>query len=120
MPELVPAPRLIPVAERGKTIEEIVGLVNNKEKRLSLARMIAEPGWIEPFQTPEFDEYTVVTSGAVVVETATGTLIVEAGQTVLCKAGERVRYSAPSGAEYLALCLPAFTPETVHREKVAD
>ena len=84
---------------------------------LSVARMTSPPGWEEPAQTPEFDEVTVVLDGAVVVEHDGGELTVRAGEAVLTRAGERVRYSTPEGAEYIAVCVPAFSPETVNREE---
>ena len=85
----------------------------------SVARMRSPTGWSEPFQTPEFDEWTLVLRGAVQVDHDDGTLTVEAGQAVLVRAGERIRYSSPGaeGAEYVAVCLPAFAPDTVHREE---
>ena len=101
-----------------KRIEEFVGRVNSGTKELSIARMISPGGWIEPGQTPEFDEFTVVLRGVLRVETRQSTFDVRAGQAVHVSAGEWVRYSTPEGegAEYVAVCLPAFSPETVHRE----
>jgi ethanolamine utilization protein EutQ (cupin superfamily) len=83
---------------------------------VSIARMRSPAGWSEPGQRPEFDEYTVVLAGSLSVESESGSLAVGAGQGVLVRAGEWVRYSTPSGAEYVAVCLPAFSPETVHRD----
>ena len=97
-------------------IEEFVGRVNTSESRLSVARMTSPAGWLEPGQRPEFDEYTVVLRGAVHVEHEGGTVVVAAGQGVLTRAGEWVRYSTPEGAEYMAICLPAFSPDSVHRD----
>src|SRR5690606_13660810 len=101
-----------------KLIDEYVGRVNNGESRLSVAHMRSPDGWVEPGQRPEFDEYTVVLRGELKVEFEGGELTVAAGQAVLAKAGEWVRYSTPGGegAEYVAVCLPAFSPGTVHRD----
>ena len=117
MPELIGSYTQIPAAGTPpKIIEEAVGRVNTGEDRLSIALMTAPAGWAEPFQTPEFDEWTVVTEGAMDVEFDGGTMTVPAGRTVLVRSGERVRYSTPSGAKYVAICLPAFHPDTVRRE----
>ena len=118
MPELIESPSRVEAAgTKPKLIDEFVGRVNTREERLSVARMRSPAGWVEPGQRPEFDEYTVVLSGAVHVEHEDGTLVVEAGQAVLARAGEWIRYSTPDGAEYVAVCLPAFAPETVHRDE---
>jgi len=92
--------------------------VNSGTKQLSVARMRSPGGWIEPGQTPEFDEYTVVLAGVLRVESKQGVLDVAAGQAVITRAGEWIRYSTPNpeGAEYIAICLPAFSPQTVHRD----
>jgi ethanolamine utilization protein EutQ (cupin superfamily) len=101
----------------GKVIEEYAGRVTTGTPQVSVAHMKAPAGWEEPAQTPEFDEITVVLAGRVDVEHDDGVLAVEAGQGVLTRAGERVRYSVgPDGAEYVAVCLPAFSPELAHRE----
>jgi mannose-6-phosphate isomerase-like protein (cupin superfamily) len=97
-------------------IDEYVGRVNTGTARLSVAHMRSPAGWEEPAQTPEFDEYTLVLSGSMLVRHAEGELEVAAGQAVVTHAGEWVQYSTPNGAEYIAVCLPAFSPETVHRE----
>jgi mannose-6-phosphate isomerase-like protein (cupin superfamily) len=116
MPELVPAPTRIPVPG-GKVIDEYVGRVTTGTPAVSVAHMVAPAGWDEPAQTPEFGEVTVVLRGTVVVSHADGELAVNAGQAVTTRAGERVRYSVgPEGAEYVAVCLPAFAPELAHRE----
>ncbi|SRR5258706_15442472 len=115
MAELIGAPTEIPVPG-GKIIEEYVGRVNSGEAALSVARMEAPGGWVEPFQTPDFDEFTLVLRGSVRVEHPGGVLDVKAGQAVVTRAGERVRYSTPDGAEYVAICLPAFAPELAKRE----
>jgi mannose-6-phosphate isomerase-like protein (cupin superfamily) len=99
-----------------KTIEEFTGRASTGETRASIARMRSPAGWVEPGQRPECDEYTVVLDGSVHVETDSGTFEVRAGQAVLVRAGEWVRYSTPHGAEYASICLPAFSPETVHRD----
>jgi quercetin dioxygenase-like cupin family protein len=117
MPELIAQPSRVEAAgTKPKLIDEHVGRVNTGEERLSIARMRSPAGWVEPGQKPEFDEYTVVLAGTVHVEHEGGKLEVAAGQAVLTRAGEWVRYSTPEGAEYVAVCLPAFSPDTVHRD----
>ncbi len=102
----------------GKVIDEHVGRVHTGTKTLSVAHMVAPPGWDEPFQKPTFDEVTIVVRGTVRVENDGGTLDVNAGETVLIEAGERIRYSNPfdAEAEYWAVCTPAFSPEAAHRD----
>ena len=120
MPELIPAPHRVPVPG-GKVIDEFVGRVATGSHAASVAVMTAPPGWDEPAQRPDFDEVTVVLDGEVVVEHDGGTTRVPAGQAVLARSGERVRYSAGrDGARYVAVCLPAFSPDTVHREDEED
>ncbi|WP_412541639.1 cupin [Longispora sp. K20-0274] len=116
MPELIKSPTRVPVPG-GKVIDEYVGRVNTGHEAVSVAHMIAPAGWDEPAQTPEFDEITVVLKGTVHVEHADGVLAVAAGQAVVTKGGEKVRYTAPEGAEYIAICLPAFSPDTAHRDE---
>lgn len=101
-----------------KIIREHVGRVNSGTDAVSIAHMSSPSGWVEPGQRPEFDEYTVVLKGALRVETAEGARDVQAGQAVIVRGGEWVRYSSPGpdGAEYIAVCLPAFSPATVHRD----
>ncbi len=101
-----------------KLIEEFIGRVNSGTAALSIARMKSPSGWSEPGQTPEFDEYTVVLQGSLHVKLRNSEFDVGAGQAIIVKAGEWVRYSspAPEGAEYIAVCIPAFSPDTVHRE----
>jgi mannose-6-phosphate isomerase-like protein (cupin superfamily) len=101
-----------------KTIEEYVGRVNSQTAEVSIARMNSPPGWYEPAQTPHFNEYTVVLKGCLHVELAEGDFDVHAGQAIIVNAGQRVRYSTPSseGAEYIAVCVPAFSPSFVHRD----
>ena len=112
------ATRIQSVGNKPKVIDEFIGRVNNSESRLSVARMRSPSGWQEPGQTPEFDEFTLVLRGVLRVEYKGGTLDISAGQAVIAHAGEWVRYSTPQpeGAEYVAICLPAFSPQTVHRD----
>lgn len=119
MPKLIVNPTVIEAAgNKPKIIREYVGRVNSKDDALSIAHMISPPGWIEPGQRPEFDEYTVVLDGCLEVHTETGeTVRVSKGQAVVARRGEWVRYATPDGAEYLAVCLPAFGPDTVHRDE---
>jgi mannose-6-phosphate isomerase-like protein (cupin superfamily) len=117
MPELIDSPvRVEAAGEPPKLIDEFAGRASGGDERVSVARMRSPAGWSEPGQRPEFDEYTVVLDGALQVESEDGALEVRAGQAVLARAGEWVRYSTPGGAEYIAVCLPAFSPETVHRD----
>jgi ethanolamine utilization protein EutQ (cupin superfamily) len=115
MPQLISRPSRIPVPG-GKVIDEYVGRVTTGTAAASVAHMTAPRGWEEPPQTPDFDEITLVLGGIVHVDHDGGTLEVSAGQAVLTRAGERVRYTTPEGAEYVAVCLPAFAPELAHRE----
>ena len=118
MPTLIPqATRIQAAGSMPKLIDEYVGRVNSKSTALSVAHMRSPEGWSEPGQTPEFDEYTIVLKGVLRVTHKNGQLEVRAGQAVIAHRGERVQYSTPQGAEYIAVCLPAFSPETVHREK---
>lgn len=114
------ATRIAAAGNKPKLIDEFVGLVNSGTAEVSVARMQSPSGWQEPGQTPEFDEYTVVLRGVLRVETRSGVLDVSAGQAVIVSEGEWVRYSTPGpeGAEYIAVCLPAFSPATVHRDPV--
>lgn len=97
-------------------IEEYVGRVNTGDESVSVAHMHSPAGWSEPGQRPEFDEFTLVLRGALRVEHEAGVMDVRAGQTVVAQKGEWVRYSTPGGAEYVAICLPACSPDTVHRD----
>ena len=117
MPTLIGAPTTIPVPGN-KQINEYVGVVNSGTTQLSVAHMISPSGWSEPGQRPEFDEYTIVLKGLMRVEYEGGMIDVQAGQAIIANKGEWVRYSTPTpdGAEYIAVCLPAFTPATVHRD----
>lgn len=119
MATLIPQPTVVTAAgNKPKLIEEFIGRVNSQTAAASIARMRSPGGWVEPGQTPEFDEYTVVLRGELQVRTRTGTLTVKAGQAVHTLKGEWVQYSTPhaEGAEYIAVCLPAFSPATVHRD----
>jgi len=119
MPTLITTPtRIIAAGNKPKSIEEFIGRVNSGESRLSIAQMRSPGGWVEPGQTPEFDEFTVVLKGTLRVTHKDGVLDVNAGQAVTTRAGEWVQYSTPNpdGAEYIAVCLPAFSPQTVHRD----
>ena len=117
MPELISDPvRVEAAGDPPKLIDEYAGRASNGEERVSVARMRSPAGWSEPGQRPEFDEYTVVLSGSLQVESESDLLEVPAGDGVLVRAGEWVRYSTPEGAEYVAVCLPAFSPDTVHRD----
>ena len=119
MPRLIAQPTVIAAAgNKPKVIEEYAGLVNSGHAQVSVARMVSPEGWEEPGQSPEFEELTVVLKGMLRVEHKAGTLDVRAGQAVVTSPGEWVRYSSPEpgGAEYVAVCLPAFSPSTVHRD----
>lgn len=120
MPVFIEAPSIIEAAgNKPKIIEEYAGRVNSGHANASVARMRSPEGWVEPGQRPEFEEITVVLRGMLQVEHEGGTLDVRAGQAIVTKPGEWVRYSTPEpdGAEYIAVCLPAFSPETVHRDE---
>jgi mannose-6-phosphate isomerase-like protein (cupin superfamily) len=120
MPFLIHAPSVVAAAgTRPKQIEEFVGRVNTGHSMVSVARMKSPSGWEEPGQRPDFEEVTLVLRGMVRVEHDGGALDVHAGQAVITKPGEWIRYSTPGpdGAEYVAICVPAFSPETVHRDK---
>jgi mannose-6-phosphate isomerase-like protein (cupin superfamily) len=120
MPRLIVAPTVVPaVGTRPKRIEEYIGRVNSGHGSVSVARMRSPEGWVEPGQRPEFEEVTVVLSGTLRVEHEQGAFDVAAGQAVVASPGEWIRYSTPhaGGAEYVAVCLPAFSPGTVHRDE---
>lgn len=120
MVRLIDRPAIIQSAgNKPKRIEEFVGLVNSGSAVVSVARMTSPSGWAEPGQSPDFDEVTLVLRGTLRVETRGGTLEVRAGQAVVAPRGEWVRYSTPheGGAEYVAVCVPAFSPGTVHRDE---
>ena len=119
MTKKIETPTVVPAeGSEPKIIEEYVGRVNTGDASVSIARMTSPQGWIEPAQTPEFDEYTLVLAGMLLVEHEGGSVEVRAGEAVHTKAGERVRYSTPEagGAEYVAVCVPAFSPDTAHRD----
>jgi mannose-6-phosphate isomerase-like protein (cupin superfamily) len=116
----IKAPTVIsPSGNKPKLIEEFFGRVNSKDTGVSVAKMTSPSGWAEPGQTPEFDEYTVVLKGRLRVERKSGTVDVKAGEAVIAPKGEWVRYSTPGeeGAEYVAVCIPAFSPDSVHRDR---
>lgn len=120
MPELITQPsRVAAAGEPPKLIDEYVGMVSSGETGLSIAHMRSPAGWAEPGQRPEFEEFTIVLRGALVVETESERLTVNAGQAVHTRPGEWVRYSTPgaAGAEYISVCVPAFAPSTVHRDE---
>jgi ethanolamine utilization protein EutQ len=119
MPRLITQPkRIVAAGNKPKQIEEFVGRVNSQHDAVSVARMKSPSGWIEPGQRPEFLEISFVLAGTLHVEHESGALEVEAGQALVCEPGEWIRYSTPGpeGAEYVAICLPAFSPTTVHRD----
>jgi ethanolamine utilization protein EutQ (cupin superfamily) len=117
MPDFIEkATRIQAAGNKPKSIDELFGRVNSDDERVSIALMHSPAGWVEPGQRPEFDEYTVVLEGALHVEHEGGNLVVRAGQAVHTHPGEWVRYSTPEGARYVAVCLPAFSPGTVHRD----
>ena len=115
MPEIISTPTQIPVPG-GKTIEEYVGRASSEDTAVSIAHMVAPAGWDEPFQQPRFDEFTVVLDGELLVDHDDTTSSVAAGQAIITRAGERIRYRTESGARYVAVCLPAFDIELVSRE----
>ena len=119
MPRLISAPTVIPAAgTKPKVIEEYAGRVNSGHSAVSVAKMTSPEGWVEPGQRPDFEEITVVLRGMMRVEHEGGVIDVRAGQAIVTSPGEWIRYSTPEsgGAEYVAICLPAFSPATVHRD----
>ena len=119
MPTLIAQPtRIQAVGNKPKLVDEYIGRVNSNTSAASVAHMRSPQGWLEPGQTPEFEEFTIVLKGTLRVEHKGGSLDVQAGQAVVAHAGEWIRYSTPQegGAEYIAVCLPAFSMETVHRD----
>ena len=120
MAQLITQPTVVQAAgNKPKQIEEFVGRVNTGEESMSIARMVSPGGWVEPGQTPDFRETSIVLKGVLRVECADGVIEVKAGQAIVLEPGEWVRYSTPGdeGAEYLAICTPAFSPDTVHRDE---
>jgi mannose-6-phosphate isomerase-like protein (cupin superfamily) len=120
MPKIIDNPSIIKAAgTKEKIIKEYFGAVNSGDKGVSIAIMKSPAGWLEPGQTPEFDEYTVVLGGVLHVQTKEGEYDIKSGEGVMIKRGEWVRYSSPNteGASYVAVCLPAFTPDSVNRDK---
>ena len=120
MPQKIKSPSVVTAAgNKPKKIEEFIGRVNSKTESVSVARMTSPSGWVEPGQKPEFDEYTVVLKGMLKVKTENETLEINAGEAIIARKGEWIQYSTPrpEGAEYIAVCLPAFSPDTVHRDE---
>jgi quercetin dioxygenase-like cupin family protein len=115
VPKLIEAPTRIPVPQ-GKLLDEYIGGVNSGDSHVSIAHMRSPAGWSEPGQRPDFEEFTLVLSGELLVEHESGVTRVKSGQAIVAKPGEWVRYSTPQGAEYVAICLPAFSIDTVHRD----
>jgi mannose-6-phosphate isomerase-like protein (cupin superfamily) len=118
VPVLIEEPKIVAAAgNKPKRIEEFVGRISSGHQHVSIARMVSPGGWVEPSQQPEFEEITMVLRGKLLIESDDGAIEVCAGQAVIAQPGERVRYSTPGdeGAEYIAVCLPAFSPQTVHR-----
>lgn len=119
MPSLIPSPSIVKAAgNKPKVIEEFIGSVNSGTSNVSIARMKSPHGWAEPGQTPGFDEYTVVLHGLLRVTTKSGTIDIASGQAFIANRGEWIQYSTPEtgGAEYISVCIPAFSPENVHRD----
>ncbi|MBI9067319.1 MAG: hypothetical protein JEZ09_08505 [Salinivirgaceae bacterium] len=120
MAKIISKPTLIEAAgNKPKIIEEFFGLVNSRTSDISIAKMTSPEGWVEPGQTPEFEEYTIVLKGALQVKTKNEEYKVSAGEAILIEGNEWVQYSSPfaGGAEYIAVCLPAFSPNSVHRDE---
>ena len=118
MPIKIAQPSVITAAgKKPKRIEEFVGRVNSQTPEVSIARMTSPAGWIEPGQRPEFDEYTLVLKGKLLVKTQNEVLEIHGNEAVIIRAGDWVQYSTPKGAEYISVCLPAFSPDTVHRDE---
>ena len=119
MPSLIPSPSIVKAAgNKPKVIEEFIGRVNSGTSNVSIARMKSPCGWTEPGQTPEFDEYTVVLQGLLRVTIKSGIIDIVSGQAFIANRGEWIQYSTPEtgGAEYISVCIPAFSPENVHRD----
>jgi mannose-6-phosphate isomerase-like protein (cupin superfamily) len=120
MPTIINSPSIIrAVGNKPKVIEEFIGRVNSDTEGVSVARMKSPSGWIEPGQTPEFDEYTIVLKGTLRVETKNESIVIKRGEAIITHKGEWVRYRSPlpDGAEYIAVCIPAFSPDAVHRDE---
>jgi mannose-6-phosphate isomerase-like protein (cupin superfamily) len=120
MPTIIKSPSIIEAAgTKPKFIEEFIGRVNSKTEGVSIARMRSPGGWEEPGQTPDFDEYTIVLKGMLRVETKNESFNIKEGKAIIIQKGEWIKYSTPDveGAEYIAVCLPAFSPESVHRDE---
>ncbi len=120
MPLHIKSPTVVKAeGNKPKKIEEFFGRVNSDNSEISIAKMTSPAGWVEPGQKPEFDEYTVVLKGSLTVKTESTIFQIKAGEAILVNKGEWIQYSTPDaeGAEYIAVCLPAFSPDTVHRDK---
>lgn len=120
MAKLITTPAIIKAAgNKEKLIEEFFGIMNSATHEVSIARMTSQEGWEEPGQCPEFNEYTLVLKGTIKVTTRQSTYLVKAGQAIMAEANEWIQYSTPfaGGAEYIAVCMPAFSPQTVHRDE---
>lgn len=123
MPRRILKPKIVKAAgNKPKIIEEFIGRANSQTESVSVAHMISPGGWIEPGQTPDFDEYTIVLKGTLRVTTKKETIDVHAGEAIITEKGEWIQYSTPDpeGAEYIAVCVPAFSLETVHRDEFTD
>ncbi len=121
MPKKIKSPKIIqPAGNKPKIIKEYIGLINSDTNDISIAHMHSPQGWEEPGQKPEFDEYTLVLNGCLKVETKQGNFFVKSGEAIITYAGEWIRYSTPdkSGAQYIAVCIPAFNPDRVNRDVV--
>ena len=121
MPKLISSPTIVKAAgNKPKIIREFFGRVNSSTENVSIAKMTSPAGWEEPGQKPDFDEYTLVLNGMLRVQTKENIFDVKAGQAIITYAGEWIKYSTPNpeGAEYVAVCLPAFSPDSVHRDQV--
>ena len=117
MPKHIKKPTVIESAgNKPKLIEEFIGFVNSKSVDLSIARMTSPAGWVEPAQTPEFDEYTLVLEGTIHIKCAGEEFVIKENEAFISHKGEKIQYFTPDGAKYIAVCLPAFSPNSVHRE----
>lgn len=110
--------RIEAAGNKPKEILEFIGAVNSGNLDISIAKMKSPPGWEEPPQTPEFEEFTIILNGEMEIKTSTETIVLKPMQTFIAKKGEEVQYTTPKGAEYIAVCLPAFSPKLVHRKEV--
>ncbi len=117
MPQYIKNPTVIEAAgNKPKLIEEFVGRVNSQSEEISIARMKSPAGWVEPVQTPDFDEYTLVLKGTLQIKCADKEYVITKNEVFISRKGEKVQYFTPGGAEYIAVCVPAFSPDSVHRD----